>query len=279
MSTDDSIEHNKKLLEKYVIEDDLNNFIQLINEFSSDYNFGYKLTIIATEEASINIIKYVFDTDIIYCLPKHQMLLCAVGLPSVGRFTKDKDEFHNSLELMKLLLQYDMTNIDFPTNIYLYNAVIQKNFEKIKLLVDNGFNSLPLTSRRYFENENENIYNNHEVIKYMIDNGVDIQEFNLNCALSACIIKNNDDGIEYYFSIGANINDLELESIVQIIKYNRIQKLFDYSYDFNKLDYLLDNYINKENDNYDDALNMLVGFTSIKVKNICVLFSLIMQKY
>ncbi|AAV50860.1 putative ankyrin repeat protein [Acanthamoeba castellanii mimivirus] len=274
MSVNDNINHNKKLLEKYVIEDDLYNFTQLINEVSCDDEFGYKLTTIATQEASINIIKYVFDTDIIKCFPKHQMLRYAVGLPSLGYFTKNKDEFHNSLELMKLLLQYDMNNNDFPISEYLYNAVKQNNFEKVKLLIDNGINSLKIISRYHFENKY--IYNNHEIVKYMIDNGVDIQGFNLSYALHSCIISDNNDGVEYYFNIGANINDLDLESVVTIIKYNRIQKLFDYSYNFNKLDYLLDN---EENNNYDEALNMLVELTSIKTKNVCVLLSLIMSKY
>lgn len=264
------------MLKKYVIEDDLDNFVYLINEDTYDNEFGYHLTIKATEEASINIIKYVFETNVIKYLPKHKMLLYAVGTSSIGHFTKDKDEFHNSLELMKLLLQYDMTNIDFPVGrFYLHSATEQNNLDKIKLLINNGINVIQFTSIY----SDDIIYNNHKIIKYMIDNGVEMQDFNLSHALTSCMIHNNDDGIEYYFSIGANINELELESIVRIIRYNCIEKLFDYRYDFNQLDYLLDNYKNNENNRYINVINILTNLTSVKTDNICVLLSLIMTKY
>ncbi|AEQ60796.1 hypothetical protein [Acanthamoeba polyphaga mimivirus] len=276
MSIHNELDFKKNLLKKYVIEDDLDNFIYLINEYRYDDEFGYLLTTKATEEASINIIRYVFETNIIKYLPKHKMLLYAVGLPSLRYFTKDKDEFHNSLELMKLLLQYDMTNIDFPVStFYLHSAAEQNNLDKIKLLIDNGINIIQFGSVY----SDKTVYNNHETIKFMIDNGVEMENFNLNCALSACIIKNNDDGVEYYFSIGANINDLELDSVIRIIKYNSIQKLFDYKYDFNQLDYFLDNHKNKENDKYNDIINTLTNLTSVKTDNICILLSLMITKY
>ncbi|AKI80331.1 putative ankyrin repeat protein [Acanthamoeba polyphaga mimivirus] len=245
----------------------LENSTNMVNEVQHQLINNY-ISISLREEVvkkrSIIILKYLFDTGLPVDFGKNFAIrICCYMCLDPHHYIKETPK-QDTFSLLKLLIEY---GVDVNANEYLalYSAVSGKNFDKVKLLVENGANVLRV------DNGNENtFYSKIDSIKYLLDNGVEIN-MNLSKALFLSIQNNSTECIQFYLELGADINQISPFDIFSLIKsrnINSIKLLIANGFDFTSLnelasknnEHIIDVLINETNVDTTALLKILLAF-------------------
>ncbi|AEQ60797.1 putative ankyrin repeat- containing protein [Acanthamoeba polyphaga mimivirus] len=244
-----------------------NDLIKMVNEVDDQLIDHYISTVLREEvikNCSVKILKYLFDMGLPVDFGRNfSIRLCSTKYLGSNHYIKENPG-QDTLSLLRLLIEYGV-DVNAHNYLPLYSAVSSKNFDKVKLLVENGANVLRVA------NGNENsFYFKIDSIKYLLDNGVEI-DMNLSRALFLSIKDNSIECIRFYLELGADINKISPMDIINLIKLRNIvgiRLLIANGFDFTSLNKLagnnneriIDVLINEANVDITALLKILLEF-------------------
>ncbi|AKI80332.1 putative ankyrin repeat protein [Acanthamoeba polyphaga mimivirus] len=218
-------------------------------------------------------------TAIINCSSKCLLYLLDKGIPidfcdnyairacciRLEKYRHSVPKNKSSYDMLKIVINRG-GNVNTHNYEPLYSAVNSNDFDKIKLLVENGANILSDSKRKITKT-------NIEIFQYLMDNRVKL-EIDLDELFLQSIINYDPECTKLFIELGANINSiptLEFTKIIIGARYKILEVLINYGLDINNINSKISDEINdKRCEDYDETIKSveLVSNVGIDITNL-----------
>lgn len=250
---------------KYVIMIDNVNYLEkILNCTSIDLSVNDDILLCtAIINCSSECLLYLLDKGIpIDFCDNYAIRACCIRLEKY-RYSTQKSK--SSCDMLKIVIDRG-GNVNTHNYEPLYSALNDNNFDKIKLLVENGANKLSDFKRKI---TNTNL----EIFQYLIDNRVELK-VNLDDVFLQSIVNDNSKCMKLFIELGANINSIPTSELTKIIisaRYEMLEALINYGLDINNINDKINNEISdKRFEDYDETIKIveLVSNAGIDIINL-----------
>ncbi|AAV50862.1 putative ankyrin repeat protein R599 [Acanthamoeba castellanii mimivirus] len=259
-----SNEDHINILKYTIVIDNVNYLEKILNCTSIDLSVNDDILLCtAIINCSSECLLYLLDKGIpIDFCDNYAIRACCIRLEKYI-YTTRKNK--SSCDMLKIVIDRG-GNVNTHNYEPLYSAVNDNNFDKIKLLVENGANKLSDFKRKI---TNTNL----EIFQYLIDNRVEL-EVNFDDIFLQSIINDDSECMKLFIELGANINSiptLELTKIIINARHEILEILINYGLDINNINDKINNEINDNRcEDYDETIKTveLVSNAGIDIINL-----------
>ncbi|AAV50863.1 putative ankyrin repeat protein [Acanthamoeba castellanii mimivirus] len=243
-----------------VVIDDLDNFI-LITDRTDTYIHSNECRYfrMAVYNNSYDIAKYLLENGANVHVCNSYAITCASGFGKFYVFHSEKKEKRDTVELVKLLIDYNAM-VGTDTCNLVHTAIDANRLDVVKILVENGADIFSNQSKLL----KSAVMYNYDILEYLISQGIDVTDDN-NSVLKFAVSRGYDC-VDLLLDAGADMNTLRREDVSKAILMKGseiIETLNNNGYDFECLNGFSNTIIDTHTSKIINILNNRVSMTDV----------------